>query len=540
MSSPHSSGISLSDIWGVVLRHRRLAVGFFLATLVVTTLALRLTPRTFRSEAKLFIRMGRETASLDATATIGRNPPASALPQERENAINSATQILQSRVLLEQVVDALGPATILADKDLPETNQADEPASPAVGGVVSMLRDLLGYAFKSSTPLGERDRAILQLQTMVYVTPVKHSDVVSVACESGGPKLSQRIAAQLIDAYLAEHLRLNRTSGAREFLERQTAEMQTRLSAAEEELRAMKDQAQLASPEIEAELMTARAGALEDELLAATSSLASTEAHVRQLREKLTSLPKTAVTAHTEGILNHGKQLMQHELYRLQLVEQELAARMTDEHTELKQARDRVVKAKTELDAAQGTSEQETTGPNAVYEQVQVELVKQEPLLNALRAKRDTLQSQLAEVRQQIKKLNADEVRFRQLQRDLKRHVANFIAYMEHLEHSQVDEALEADRITSINIIQPATLEPKPIKPKLLLGFVLGLMIGLCGAMGLPLAVEAFDRKSNDVREVEDWLDVPVLASIPRFNSKDFFSHGNGHRTAAKNGNGKI
>ena len=101
-------------------------------------------------------------------------------------------------------------------------------------------------------------------------------------------------------------------------------------------------------------------------------------------------------------------------MYRVQLAEQELATRLTDENTELIQARERVAKAQAKLDEAAATGEQVTTGPNAVHEQVQIELVKQEPLIHSLQAKRDTLQAQLTQVREQIKKLNADEVRFAQ------------------------------------------------------------------------------------------------------------------------------
>ena len=126
------------------------------------------------------------------------------------------------------------------------------------------------------------------------------------------------------------------------------------------------------------------------------------------------------------------------------------------------------------------------------------------------------------------------------LKRDLKRHEVNYETYVEHLEHARVDEALEAEHISSINIIQPATFEPKPIKPKLLMGLALGLAIGLCGAVGLPLAVHLFDRTCKEPREVEDWLGVPALASIPRFSSEKLSVHGGGHGTSSEQGNGKI
>lgn len=70
------------------------------------------TPRTYRSQTKLFLRLGRENATLDATATLGQNPVV-ALPPTRDNEINSVLEILKSRVLLEKVADRVGPAVIL-------------------------------------------------------------------------------------------------------------------------------------------------------------------------------------------------------------------------------------------------------------------------------------------------------------------------------------------------------------------------------------------------------------------------------------------
>ena len=63
-------------------------------------------PRGYRSEAKLFLRLGRENSTLDATASFGESPVV-AVPQSRETEINSIIEILKSRNLIAQVVDSL-------------------------------------------------------------------------------------------------------------------------------------------------------------------------------------------------------------------------------------------------------------------------------------------------------------------------------------------------------------------------------------------------------------------------------------------------
>src|SRR4051812_46719821 len=99
-------------VWRALTRHKTAAAAFFVGVLAVVAAVTLLTPRTYRSQSKLFLRLGRENATLDPTATLGQNPVI-AVPVSRENEINSVLEILKTRVLLEKVVDRVGPAVIL-------------------------------------------------------------------------------------------------------------------------------------------------------------------------------------------------------------------------------------------------------------------------------------------------------------------------------------------------------------------------------------------------------------------------------------------
>ncbi len=346
MHPMHPSELSIIDLLRATLRHRRLAGGFLLATAVVTLLAAWLVPRSFRSESKLYIRLGRETASLDPTSVIGRDLPSTPLSASRENEINSVCEILPSRVLLEQVVDRVGADAIL-DGTAPQPTSA-----PATGDVSArttppraMQTASLASGSGATRAANDRDRAILALDKMLEVEAVKKSDVVRVTCRSHDPLLSQRIVATLVDTYMVEHLRLNRTPGAHDFLERETAHVLEKLADTEQALRSLKDETGLASPDAQRELMVQRAARLEDELLVTAAALASSEAETGMLRQQLTTVPKTTITAGTEGIPNHGVDLMRNELYRLQMIEQEMSSKYTDQHFLVQQARERTAAA---------------------------------------------------------------------------------------------------------------------------------------------------------------------------------------------------
>src|SRR5207302_1104077 len=150
---------SLRDLAPVVVRHKgKVALFFFTVMLAVTVYSL-VAPRAYRSQAKLFVRLGRENATLDLTATVGQAPVV-AVPQSRENEINSAVEILNSRVLLEKVVDSVGPRAILEGGEPSPTEEGDTTAPEAAH---------------------EHHRAITRLAKRLNVEPVKKSNVILVS-----------------------------------------------------------------------------------------------------------------------------------------------------------------------------------------------------------------------------------------------------------------------------------------------------------------------------------------------------------------------
>jgi uncharacterized protein involved in exopolysaccharide biosynthesis len=101
---------SLRDVYTVIFRHKTKVLWFFfslMATLIVGTL---LAANIYQSTAKLMVRLGRESVSLDPTATTGKMINIST---DSETQINSELEILNSRELAERVVDALGVQIIL-------------------------------------------------------------------------------------------------------------------------------------------------------------------------------------------------------------------------------------------------------------------------------------------------------------------------------------------------------------------------------------------------------------------------------------------
>ncbi len=168
MASTGLNGTARSDRRSFLLRHKWKALGLFVTLMGAAVAVTALSPRTFRSEAKLFVRLGRENSTVDPTATVGRDPIV-AVPITRDSEINSVVEILSSRVLLDKVVDAIGPGDILGRSE-----------STGPGETAAATADWRGWLERLNlmTPLGDRDRAMVGLA----------KEVVSGQC--GSPRWS--------------------------------------------------------------------------------------------------------------------------------------------------------------------------------------------------------------------------------------------------------------------------------------------------------------------------------------------------------------
>jgi len=520
---------SAFDLLRVFFRHRRAVVSTFAIVMTATALYVLFAPRQYRSEAKLFVRLGRENLGLDATTTLGQAPPTTSVPVSREEEINTVVAILGSRGLLEKVVDTIGAETILdpishplqetaAAKAKPQPADAEPAAETDSKGAVTVALEQLGI----KSPLSARDKAVAQLRKNVGIEATKKSNVIVLSHDGPSPKVSQQIVSKLIDFYLDEHVRMNRTPRAHQFLKEQASALRTQLAGEEDQLRSLKNSTGLASPTEQRQNLVLRMGRLEEELKTTEASAIAARAEINDLKDRLGKMSPTQVLGSAAGFPNFAADGMRQQLYTLQLKEKDLTTRVTDEHVELKFVRDQIASAKKVLDGVDPSRTQTTVGPNKNYEELRLTQLRQEATLASLDAKATALKTQLGDTRREMRTLNDNEMKIAQVQRDIQILDVSYRKYADSLEQARIDESLERERISNINIAEAPTLNPEPVRPRALLTLVMGFLGGLFGGLCLALAIEYFDHSLKTSDQVERLLNVPVLASIPQVSGRQF------------------
>ncbi|MDY0040415.1 MAG: Wzz/FepE/Etk N-terminal domain-containing protein, partial [Desulforhabdus sp.] len=171
---------TLRDAYFVLFRNKNKIMLCFAAVVLTVAIGTFFSPRIYQSDAKLMLRLGRESVSLDPTATIGQ---IAHIGQNRETEINSELEILNSRELAEKVVDAIGVENIIYG--LQEESTAGT-ASPLLSKLRNAIKGLIRVplialvnlveSWSEPDPLGQlkqRELAINLLMKHLYTEAVK-------------------------------------------------------------------------------------------------------------------------------------------------------------------------------------------------------------------------------------------------------------------------------------------------------------------------------------------------------------------------------
>ena len=503
---------SIRDVYFVLFRHKWKIIAFFIAVVTVVTLGTLIAPSIYLSEAKLLIRVGRESVTLDPTATTGQ---VISIGQQRETEVKSELEILKSQDLIEKVVDAIGPAAFLKP---PEDSNGTSRTNG--GGIIKWLRSIVeGITSPFNglfNQLSDRDRAILGVTKSLEIDAPKTSNIITINFETKSRKVAQETINKLIGFYLDKHINVHNTPGSFEFFTKETDQFRGALAKVEENLKELKNRTGVASLTEQRGILLTRIGRLQQESEETESALATSNAKVKALENSLAQLPKTMVLQETTGNPNQGVDLMRARLYELELKEQDLLSKYTETSKPVQEVRRQLAEAKTLLGREDPARKQVTQGLNEAHKQIELALLAERANLSSLRARAGEQRTQFVAAKGELNAINNSEVSLSQAQREMGIQEANYKKYFEKLEQARIDHALEMVKISNISVVQPATYPIRPVRPKKLLNIVLGLFLGIFGGIGLAFISEYMDHTFKKPEDVQQKLNLPTLATFPK------------------------
>jgi polysaccharide biosynthesis protein PslE len=227
MDRIHETAAPSSALSAFFWRHKGKMLLVFLLVEALALTYLSFAERLYQSEAKMFIRPGRESVTVDPIVANGQ---VVTMADARESEINGIAEMLHSRALLERVVDELTPEVILEK----------EPGSKSMGDYLSPLDAVNLNPAKVYSP---RDKAIKRIAKNLNILTSKKSSIVTVSYESREGALAKRTLDSLLRIAQTEHARVNQIRGSQPFYESQKAKLKEQVTGFEERLRELKTRA---------------------------------------------------------------------------------------------------------------------------------------------------------------------------------------------------------------------------------------------------------------------------------------------------------
>jgi len=465
---------SLRDLYRALFQYWKRSIAFFCVVMALAVTALIACPRKYTSDAWLFVRLGRESVALDPTATTGKFV---GMNVTRETEINSIIEVMGSRAIMEKVVDAIG---------------LDPPADSEL----------------------DREKGIALLMKAITIWSPRNTNVIGVACEAHSPERAQEVVSTIVKTYMDEHLRLNSTPGSYEFFDEQSKLLKSQLDEASSALRDAKSDFNLASIEGRRDALQKQVASVQTQILDTESGLAASAAKIASMRGSLSQLPESLLKRF--ALPNSTATSLRELHYELQTREQELLAKYTEQHAAVIAIRQQVQAMERIMLEEQPDRSQATTAA----------LLAEQSTYESLEARGKALGEQSKRLADELAMLNEQEVRVKELERNVKVAESSYLSYMASLEQTRVDQALKRQAISNINLIQPASLIHKPTSPKKGLTLVIALVAGLCGGIGLALFSQQLDHSLKTPEDVEKRLGLPMLVSIPKLDSQQLVVKG--------------
>lgn len=248
----------------------------------------------------------------------------------------------------------------------------------------------------------------------------------------------------------------------------------------------------------------------------------------------------TVVTAQTKGgELKEQPVSSEVQLERMKLLLEQLLARYTEKHPDVK--RTRAIIAKLEMEVTEDPHSHVATGTGMDLPGkdigkskqpaergmvdtliLQLETQYKNVLLNieGLKKEKEQLKKVITEYEQWVGAAPVREAEWSALTREygqLKKHYDYLVA--QDLEAKSMLNLERRQKGSQFKIEDPARYPEKPIKPDFTMIMGVAAMVGLGVGMGLTLVLDFFDGSFRDPEALEAVLGIPLIATIPRIET---------------------
>ena len=345
----------------------------------------------------------------------------------------------------------------------------------------------------------------------VATAPFKDTEIMQLTVRANTAEKAQKANSLIVEGFLNRLTELSRDQqkATRGFIEERTATAKKELKDAEDKLTDYKKANDIIAPDDAVKLATEKMGMVDKLNAENRVALATANARLASTNAQLNG--EAASIADNKSIQLYNSQLAQLEGERISYLD-----KYTAQHPKVKQVEQEIANLKQKINSEiSKVASLQAPSDNPVHQQLLAAKFQSE-------AEASVAQSNLAKLHQidndnkeDIRNLSDKEQEFVSLMRDVT--VANEIYVMlaKRLEEAKVAEASVA---TEVQVVDTATLPTAPVAPKKAMTLLLAALLGILASSGFVVVRELLNRTIKNSDDVANYLDLPVLGSVPDIN----------------------
>ena len=486
---------SLRDLLGVMFRRRRVMLLSFIGVLLGAVLAILFLPSTYEGQMKILVDRERVDPVISTQGNVieaDRN----LTPDE----VTSEVELFQSRDSLEKTVIDCGLAEV------------KNPWSLAA--IKLRVLGVLGLAPDKSTRIFQ---AVLQLEKDLQVIPVNNSNLIKVTYDARVPQATVQVLTELGNLYLLKHAAVHRPAGASEFFQQQADRYKNELADAESHLVSMNQQTGVISADFEKQDTLQKVSSFDVSLEQTRAAIAETKQRIQALQGKEASIPSRVTT---QIRISDNPQLMANlksTLLNLEIKRTELLEAYDPSYPLVQEVEKQIAQTVAAVaDAQAGAVREETTDQDPTHEWVRTEMAKAEADLVGFEARFSVLSGAVRTLQDKALKLDRQSVVQQELLRTAKADENSYLLFRQKREEARIADALDQRKIVNVAIAEASTVPLVPSGLPSGIKLLLAILIAALLSSGIGFVAEYLDPTFRTAAEVKEYLEIPLLATIPR------------------------
>ncbi|WP_321416269.1 GumC family protein [uncultured Desulfobacter sp.] len=488
--------IHLSDYLDVVLNHKRLILSFLLLAIVVTVVFTFSTKPVYQATSKLVIGLNKNVSPISGQAYSMES-----FYSEEKN-FNTHFKLITSKPVLKLVAQEVD---LSPEVELESTN-ALVRFMTRVKNNIKLIKTAIKDFIKKLLPEPEdtmedglfdeaMDTAYRQLLSRIKVNPVEETRIMEVVAEDTDPQRARDIANAVAQKYIEFDLstKLKSSTDKLNWMTNELYGVKKKLEDAEKEFIDYKQSEKMFSMEGKQNLISQKIASFNQSYLNIKNKKLEIDS---QLQGFQAAIGNSADIMRIKSLVDAPiiKDLYS-TLTSLEIERGHLSKVYKPKHPKIVEVVSKIVDTRAKL---------------------RIELRKK---MVAMKRERDILASQEHEIKKQIDEFENEAMQTseKELAYNIYQRNVNTSQQLYDILLSQVKESniLQSSDASNLTIVETADLPEEPVKPNKKRNFLLSIVLGIFGGVGLAFFLEYLDQSIRNEEDAERFLGYPVIAVVP-------------------------